>query len=175
MVIHITKEEVRPPPPPLPFPSLTQCIPERRLLGTVAGPERVPALLMLSTWLILFWRLICAQEEAIAPESADSGDPMGEGMGGAVGPDGEIDWDCPCLAGTATSTSALTVSHAHFTAPQPPHSRLPMRSAVCPYSLHSLHADRRLQSDAVMTCPIASGMTNGPCGDSFKEAFSCFV
>eukprot|EP00045_Choanoeca_perplexa_P020856 m.5188 g.5188 ORF g.5188 m.5188 type:complete len:148 (-) comp7480_c0_seq1:223-666(-) len=43
--------------------------------------------------------------------------PVGADVGEAVGPGGEIDWDCPCL----------------------------------------------------------HGMTDGPCGDKFKEAFSCFV
>eukprot|EP00730_Choanoeca_flexa_P000079 TRINITY_DN10034_c0_g2_i3.p1 TRINITY_DN10034_c0_g2~~TRINITY_DN10034_c0_g2_i3.p1 ORF type:complete len:144 (+),score=35.22 TRINITY_DN10034_c0_g2_i3:89-520(+) len=43
--------------------------------------------------------------------------PVGADVGEAVGPGGEIDWDCPCL----------------------------------------------------------QGMTDGPCGEKFKDAFSCFV
>eukprot|EP00040_Diaphanoeca_grandis_P004974 m.30828 g.30828 ORF g.30828 m.30828 type:complete len:144 (+) comp16349_c2_seq1:127-558(+) len=53
-----------------------------------------------------------SEEETKLEEEKDPNDQMS-----AVGPDGEIDWDCPCL----------------------------------------------------------SGMTEGPCGDTFKDAFSCFV
>lgn len=52
------------------------------------------------------------EESERKPEENDENDQMS-----AVGPDGEIDWDCPCLA----------------------------------------------------------GMTTGPCGETFKDAFSCFV
>ena len=54
-------------------------------------------------------------DESSADES--EGEVEEDARMGAVGPDGEIDWDCPCLA----------------------------------------------------------GMTKGPCGESFKGAFGCFV
>eukprot|EP00035_Acanthoeca_spectabilis_P016997 m.354929 g.354929 ORF g.354929 m.354929 type:complete len:160 (-) comp16597_c1_seq1:237-716(-) len=59
------------------------------------------------------------EEEATAEAGYASDDSSGEEdeRMGAVGPDGEIDWDCPCL----------------------------------------------------------HGMTKGPCGAPFKEAFACFV
>mmetsp|Transcript_96330 Transcript_96330/g.133618 ORF Transcript_96330/g.133618 Transcript_96330/m.133618 type:complete len:128 (-) Transcript_96330:216-599(-) len=56
------------------------------------------------------------EEEHAAHFSSDESGEEDERMG-AVGPDGEIDWDCPCL----------------------------------------------------------QGMTKGPCGEPFKEAFACFV
>eukprot|EP00039_Didymoeca_costata_P019822 m.339079 g.339079 ORF g.339079 m.339079 type:complete len:137 (+) comp18652_c0_seq1:113-523(+) len=59
------------------------------------------------------------KDEIIVVNDTDAETELLEEAGemGAVGPDGQIDWDCPCL----------------------------------------------------------QGMTEGPCGEAFKEAFSCFV
>eukprot|EP00037_Helgoeca_nana_P000793 m.23759 g.23759 ORF g.23759 m.23759 type:complete len:144 (+) comp11058_c0_seq1:94-525(+) len=57
------------------------------------------------------------EESNTAGYASDDSAEEGDERMGAVGPDGEIDWDCPCL----------------------------------------------------------NGMTKGPCGAPFKEAFACFV